>query len=230
MATLTENLGQFGDARMKLRELAQKYPRNADIEGALGYVEELREDRDAALEHYRAALALPSGGWLLYWNYARLLDETGGELDLRVKAYDDLLQRRPGMTEARLRVAQALNAAGRFSDALARLQQAPAGETEQAALLYVEMSVAAFGMRQDEDARKYAEQAKAAARTREEKVAVDWLFDRIEHPTATPATQTGTAPPPDPDRPILRRKSPPPPPPDPPAPPPPAKKGGHQGP
>ena len=221
LANLSLSLGRAGEARIRLKDLAAQYPRNADIEGALGYVEELRDDRDAALVHYRAAVALETGGWLVYWNYARLLDDMGAEPDARFAALAAVLDRRPGFTEARLRLAHGLCDSGRFSEALARLQQAPKVEPQYAVAVFGGMSIAAFGMRQTADARQYAEQARAAARTPEEKAAVEKLLAAIQHtPAGASATQTRAPADPDPDRPILRHKPAP-------APPPPPKKGGN---
>jgi Tfp pilus assembly protein PilF len=218
LANLTLQLGRTGDAKMRLKDLAVQYPRNADVEGALGYVEEQRDDRDATMAHYRTALALNSGGWMVYWNYARLLDDTGGKLDSRSQALADALQRKPDLTEARLRLARNLCAAGRFSEALMRLQQAPRVESEQAVAMFAGMSIAAFGAKQVAEARQYAEQARNMARTPEEKAAVAQLFAELQQSTpGAPSTETGSPADSDPDRPTLRHK---------PVPPPPPKKGG----
>jgi thioredoxin-like negative regulator of GroEL len=94
--------------------------------------------------------------------------------------------------------------AGRFSEALARLQEARTVAPEKAAALYIGMAVASLGMRQVADARRYAEQAKSAARTPEEKAAVEQLLAQVGQPSPG-KTETRPAPDPDPDRPTLRR-------------------------
>ncbi|HEX3744349.1 MAG TPA: tetratricopeptide repeat protein [Bryobacteraceae bacterium] len=219
LAGLTLALGREGEAKAKLHDLASQYPQSAEVEAALGAVDEARDQRDSALAHYRAAVALNSGGWEVYWNYARLLDEMGGDLDPRIRALSDAVERKPDFADARLRLTSALCTAARFSEALARLQQAPAIDPEHAVGMYAEMSLASYGLKQSADALRYGEQARAAAHTPEEKSAVAALYAVIQ-PKARGGTSTDTrAPVDDPDRPTLRRKSPPPPP----------KKGGNGG-
>lgn len=222
LAGLTLALGHEGDAKAKLRDLASQYPKNAEVESALGSVEEARDEQDAALAHYRAAVALNSGSWEVYWNYARLLDQMGGDLDARIQALADAVDRKPDFADARLRLTAALLRAGRFSEALTRLQQAPI-DPEYAAGMYSEMAVASFGLKQSADALRYAEQARAAAHTPEEKNAVAAVYDLIQQ-KATGASSTETRTPvDDPDRPTLRHK------PAPVPPPPPKKQGGNGG-
>lgn len=207
LATLTAHLGRTKEARNRLKELASQYPGNADIEAARGFLEELGGEPDAALAYYRSALALHPDGWAAYWSYARLLDGMGGELDPRVKALEDALERNAGLMEARLRLGRDLCLAGRFSDALTRLQEARKVGPDEAAAMFIELSMASLGLRQMADARRYAEQAKSAARTPEEKAAVEQLLAQIGQ--ASPGkTETRSAPDPDPDRPTLRRTPP----------------------
>jgi tetratricopeptide (TPR) repeat protein len=106
--------------------------------------------------------------------------------------------------EGRLRLGDDLCVAGRFADALARLQQAPKVEPEQAAPMFVEMAVASYGLRQVDEARRYADQARAAARTAAEKAEVERLLARIQAPSKTETRDPSV----DPDRPTLRRAPP----------------------
>ena len=209
LAALSLKLGHTAEARVRLMDLERQYPRNGDVEGALAWVDESREEgRDSVLEHYRAALALKPAGWLVYWNYARLLDDMGGDITPRVHALEGALQRKPDLAEARLRLAMDLYNAERYSDALTALQQAPRVERERAVAMFAGMSVAAFGMKQVDDARRYAEQARSAARTPEEKAAVERLITRLQQdPASAPATVMRAPADDDPDRPTLRRKT-----------------------
>jgi hypothetical protein len=213
LAVLSLRLGRTGEARLRLMGLQGQHPRNGDVEGALAFVDETRdESRDSVLEHYRAALALQPSGWLVYWNYARYLDDMDGEIAPRIQALESALQRKPDLAEARLRLGMDLSSAGRYSDALTTFQQAPRMERERAAAMFAGMSLAAFGLQQEDAARRYAEQARSAARTPEEKAAVEQFLARIrQSPPPAPDAAPRPAADDDPGRPTLRHKSPPPP-------------------
>jgi len=204
LANLTARLGKVGEAKSRLKELAAQYPKSGEIEGALADLEVQNGDTGAALAHYRSALALQPADWMVYWNYARLLDGEGGALDARLQALEEAVRRNPGLMEGRLRLGDDLCVAGRFADALARLQQAPKVEPEQAAPMFVEMAVASYGLRQVDEARRYADQARAAARTAAEKAEVERLLARIQVPSKTETPEPSN----DPDRPTLRRAPP----------------------
>jgi hypothetical protein len=77
-------------------------------------------------------------------------------------------------------------------------------EPEQAALMFVELAVASYGLRQVDDVRRYADQARAAARTAGEKAEVERLLARIQAPSKTETRDPSV----DPDRPTLRRAPP----------------------
>jgi tetratricopeptide (TPR) repeat protein len=213
LANLSMRLGHTGQARMRLMDLQAKHPRNGEIDGALAYLDEGRDDRsDSVLERYRAVLALRPAGWRVYWNYARALDVEGGDITARIQALEGALERKPDLAEARLLLGMDLCSAGRYSDALATFRQAPRVERDRAVAMFAGMALAAFGMKQVDDARRYADQARSAARTPEEKAAVERLFTQFKQsPSSAPSVE---APPPagdDPGRPTLRRNSPPPP-------------------
>ncbi|MEI9976156.1 MAG: hypothetical protein WDO73_31350 [Ignavibacteriota bacterium] len=193
-----------------------QYPDSGDVEGAWGLLEEQNGDKDTALKHYRTAVALHPAGWSDYWNYARVLDGAGGEIEPRIQALSDALERRPELMDARLLLAQDLCSARRFADALARLQAAPKVEPARAFPMSVGLALASGGLGDRDGARRYAEQAKAIAHTPEEKASADKLLAQIEQ--NLPGATQERPPSDDPGRPILRRNPPKPP----------QKKGGGQ--
>jgi tetratricopeptide (TPR) repeat protein len=209
LATLTAHLGRTEEARKRFKELEAKYSANAEIEASLGYLEALNGEKDAALAHYRLALSHNPAGWRICWNYARLLDDMGGELQPRLQALENTLQRKADLTEAQLRLGRDLIGAGRFPEALARLQKLKNVEGEYAAAVWFEMAHAAFELKQGAEARRYLEEAGRAARTTEERTAVERMLAGIEK-SSPGATGTEVRPPaePDADRPTLRRTAP----------------------
>ena len=204
LADLTASLGRTAEARKQLMQLAAQYPKSAEIEGSLAYLEEQSGEKDAALAHYRAALALNPAGWSAYWNYARFLDDNGGDLEPRVQALQDALQRGADLSEARFRLGRDLCAGGRFADALEQLKQIENVEPDRTVAMFTQMAIAAFGLKRGAEARGYAEQAKSAARTPEEKEAVAQLLAQMQM-SSTDKTETRPATDPDSDRPTLRR-------------------------
>jgi len=70
--------------------------------------------------------------------------------------------------------------------------------------MFTQMAIAAFGLKRGAEARGYAEQAKSAARTPEEKEAVAQLLAQMQM-SSTDKTETRPATDPDSDRPTLRR-------------------------
>lgn len=184
LANLSAHLGRREEARKRLEKLADAYPGNPRIEGSLANLEARNGERDAALGHYRAALAHGASGWRMYWDYARLLDAMGGEPEARLQALADALERKPDLTEARLLIGRNLDAAGRHSEALAELQQVKKVEPQHAVALYMEMAYVAFELKRETEARQYAEEAGKAARTPEESAAVDQLLRRLQQNAA----------------------------------------------
>jgi tetratricopeptide (TPR) repeat protein len=209
LANLAAHLGRTEEAKKRLQELAAAHPGDADVEGSLGGLEAMSGDRQTALAHYRSAIGHGSTDWGTYWGYARILDEAGGDVPVRIQALTEVLRRNPELAEARLRLARNLSDAARFAEALAELQKTKRVAVAHAFQWFVTMTHAAFALKQLAQAREYLEKARAAARTPEHRAAVDRMAALIEQgtsvqpgsPVGIPDSQSGS------ERPILRRKS-----------------------
>jgi tetratricopeptide (TPR) repeat protein len=93
MSELLSARGRLADARAMLDEARKKLPPSATLERAFGEISELQGDYDAAITHYKAALAKDPKDAAAHFKLAvalrrtRKFDEAGGELD-RAAALD----------------------------------------------------------------------------------------------------------------------------------------------
>ncbi len=207
LAKLVANIGRFDEAIERLSKLADGNPGSGDIESALGSVWLAKGDRLVALNLFRRALTHGASGWQESWNYARLLDLMGGDLEPRLEALRQAVARNPDLLDARLAIGRDLCGAGRYEEALAELRGVKNPDAEHAVAVLVTTAYAALGAKQPEEARRYAEQARALAKKGDETAAVNQLISRLERaPGASPEPLTDIFD--DPGRPVLRRKAP----------------------
>ena len=115
------------------------------------------------------------------------------------------MRRNPDLSEARIRLAGNLSAAGKYAEALTQLQQAKPARAGSSFPWSIEMAHAAFGQGQIAQAREYLEQARNTARTPEQKAALEKVSAVLQPATPVTFTEPG----PDPDRPTLRHNPPP---------------------
>jgi hypothetical protein len=195
-----------GLARLHLLGMTQKD--NLDLAEGAAFLEWRSGEVDTALEHFRSILGRPDAGWRAWWDYARLLDATGGDRAAEVDALHKAVDAKPDWAAARIMLGTALLATGKPAEALAQLRQVKEVQPQRAGAMYLTMGVAALAIGQTAEAREYAGAAGKCTLTSGEQVRLQYLLSSIENgaPAAKeiqPRDVAGE----DPGRPILRRQT-----------------------
>ena len=206
-AQILAMLGRPAEGIAQLERLRATHKESLEIEEALARLEWRKGDRDASIGHFQAILNRPGVDWKACWDYARLLDERGGDRGPELAALRKTLELNPDWWPARFMLGGRLFENNQPAEALDQFKQIRNPDPEHASSVYLAMALAALAIHQPQEAKQYAEQARKLARKPEESSRADLLLRNIGQPPNSgtemrPAFESGD----DPDRPVLRRR------------------------
>lgn len=213
LAKLVELLGRSQEAEKRMEQLAATHRDAYEVDEALAYLEWRKGDRAAAVRHFQLALAHGATSWKTYWDYARSLASGEGDREPLLPTLRKTLELKPDLTDARLLLGQELHRTHQYAEALAELRQIKSVDPERAAVMYLAMAHLALELKQESDARQYAEEAKKYAQEPNEVSGAEKLLEYLQqnNASARDATSTTAVPPAselvdDPGRPTLRHR------------------------
>jgi Flp pilus assembly protein TadD len=208
LARLVSLLGRQEEAAGRLRELSAAHKDSYEVEEALAYTEWRNGNSSAAIEHFRLAVGGGATSWKTNWDYARLLTGRPDAGEQQLQALRTALESKPDLVEARLMLGSELYRKRRYAQALIELRQVKSIDPEQAPALFLTMAYSAVEIKLDDEAKRYAEQAKKYARTPSEISDSEKLMQFLQQKNA-PAVMPGLSAAAGGDtRPILQRHEP----------------------
>lgn len=207
LAEILAATGRPAEGMARLHLLAITHKDDADLAAAAAFLEWRIGEVDTALEHFQSALSRSEAGWRAWWDYARVLDSSGGDRAAEVNALRKVVGAKPDMLAARIQLASLLLATGEPAEALALLKQAKEVAPQYAGAVYLTMAYAALATGLTAQAKEYAEAAGTCTLRPDEKTRLQSLLSSIDRgaPAAT-GTALRNAADDDPGRPTLRRQ------------------------
>jgi tetratricopeptide (TPR) repeat protein len=146
-----------GMARLHL--LAAKHKDNIDVAVAAAFLEWRIGEEDQALAHLRSIVGRPEAGWKAWWDYAQLLAADGSNRAAEMEALVKVVESKPDLAVARIRLGSLLLEAGKPAEALTQLKQIKEVASQDEGEMYVAMAYAALATGQAAQAKQYAEEA-----------------------------------------------------------------------
>jgi hypothetical protein len=180
LAKILAATGRPAEAMARVHLLATTHKDNADVAEAAALLEWRIGEVDTALEHFQSILGRPDAGWRAWWDYARLLDATGGDHAAEVDALRTAVNANPELSAARIRLGTLLLANGEPAEALTQLKQVKEVLPEHSAAMYLTLAYAALATGQKAQAKEYAETAGKCLLTPDAEMRLRDLLSAIE--------------------------------------------------
>jgi hypothetical protein len=207
LAQILTLTGRPAEGMARLHILAIRHKDDVNVAVAAAFQEWRAGEVDTAVEHFQSILGHPDAGWRAWWDYALVLNAQGGNRAAEMDALYKVVEAKPDLAVARIRLGAVLLKAGQPAEALSQLKQIKEVASQNAGAMYLAMANAALATRQAAQAKQYAEEAGKCPLRPDEQRQLQAIVSLIESgaPASTEARPTSTTDD-DTDRPILRRK------------------------
>jgi tetratricopeptide (TPR) repeat protein len=178
---LAELPGKLTQATVMYAELARDYPKQWQVESALGSFA-FRERRNAeAVSRFAQAAALGATDASMFLDYARALNVTAHAQE-SIAALRTAIRLDPNFRDAHYDLGLALLRSSSWRDAMAELQLARPLKPQQASRYFYGMAYAAFRLGDEIAARNYLEQGRPYTKIPEELSALNGLSEALGPP------------------------------------------------
>jgi tetratricopeptide (TPR) repeat protein len=182
LARLTAMLRRYDEAESRLKSLAAKSPDNAEIHEALGHLYWRKNDKTLAREHLGRAVQLNAPSWKTYWDFARLAqDAPAGDKEV-VAALEKAVGMNPALTDAQMMLGYRYYLGERHGQALVTLRQITRVTPELAPRLFLLKAFVNIKLKDHEQAKKDALQARKYATLPEDIKQSDDILAFLERP------------------------------------------------
>jgi tetratricopeptide (TPR) repeat protein len=178
---LSESPGKIAQAGEMYLQLARDFPRNWEVEAALGRFAWRERHNQEAVTHFTHAAQLGATDGRMFLDYARALSVTA-HAEEAVAALRNAIRLDPSLKEAHYELGLALLRASAWRDAMAELQLARPLKTQQASRYFYGMAYSAYRLGDAIAARNYLEQGRQFTKIPEEISALNGLSETLGPP------------------------------------------------
>ncbi len=176
-------------ARETYRKLAAEHPKSWEVEEALGYLEWMDDNQEAARPHFARAVELGCRTAKTYMDYAMLLRLGGSGQSSVIPLLRKAVELQPDFREAHYHLGFALLDQKEYSQALNHLVAVKVVSEDKAVNLFRAMAWAFLQVGNREEAQKAAKRARDSARKPDEIASLDEFLRYLTNaPTGAPAT------------------------------------------
>ncbi|MBI3472035.1 MAG: hypothetical protein HY013_11825, partial [Candidatus Solibacter usitatus] len=186
LAHLLALTGRKEEARRAYEDLSREHPRSPEIAVAQARMAWREHDLDALRRHFARAVELGTGNARVYVDYARLLEDAGGD-EASIRALlQQAVELQPDLGEAHQDLGYRAMREGRYEEALRAFGQVRTPAPEQVYSMHRAMSYASYRLGRREEAIRHATAARKLAKTTEEiQRAAELLEYAVQGPPAT---------------------------------------------
>jgi len=176
LANISLGAGKIDQAAGILGRLSQNHPDSWEVERSLGYLHWYGANRDLARIHFGRAAEKGMTDARTYLEYAELLGETGIAAAEIIPLVSKALELQPGNRSASLKLASLHLSTGKFDETIFCVHKMGEFRPHEAFHAHSLLAYAHLGLRQLDQARKSAENARLFARTETDKSEIEQLF------------------------------------------------------
>lgn len=186
LAKLTSFAGRNEEAARDLRRLLESHKDNAEVEEALGYLAWRSGQVERARGYLEAAIEHGAANWKTHYDYSLLTQNDVARGEKRSAALRKVLEANPEHVDARLMLGYELYRQKSYGRALVELQKVRKVEPDKAAQLLLVEAYCALQLKMEDQARKYAAEAKKYARTPDQGRNAEQLLTWLERKESAP--------------------------------------------